>query len=445
MQRSECLLADMSTAFAAAFTKSFFALIDDARSGLLTYLREFYATFGVAAWREFSRMFQDALRHPGTRVLNDHLVWLVLVVSLIVGAIALVVLWRMLWTGIRVDKAAFKVIDKNVPRSVNALRYAIIRYLGALAGSLLEGAILFLCVWVLTTVLFIIPKILWFSYLASPVGRLYPHYFPYRSQLISMVLGQDLVLFPLVLTVIAFGTGIVFSAICRFFHLTRYIFLPRGVLGRVVLLALPLNAATAAAVRIIFPHPHWGAAFVATLIPILLSFSYCFRFTNRFLPELGILFYGFKHKADSPMHIILLRDLKTGNKVVAFDPLAGRLTGRRFPAQDGVQIQGQLLVRRGHELILYRYGRDLFFQVDNLELPLHADMSVNLLEKGRFVRCVELSRDGNRLFRLVWTVFPLFGAQSPTAIFFDTLEGILQHHEAYENAFIIGDDPELSE
>lgn len=158
-----------------------------------------------------------------------------------------------------------------------------------------------------------------------------------------------------------------------------------------------------------------------------------------------MLFYGFKHKADSPMHIILLRDLKAGKKVVAFDPLAGRPTGRRFPAQDGVQIQGQLLARRGHELILYRYGRDLFFQVDNQELPLHADMSVKLLEKGRFVRCVILSRDGKRLFRLVWTVFPLFGTRSPTAIFFDTLEGILQHHEAYENAFIIGDDPELSE
>jgi hypothetical protein len=232
MQLTQRLLPDMLAVVSAPFTRSLSSLMDEVRNGLLAFLREFYATLGVPAWREFSRMFQDALRHPGTRVLNDHLVSIVLVVSLIVGAIAMMVLWRMLWTGIRVDKASFRITDQEASNGAISLRDAITGYARSLVNSLIEGVVLFWVVLVLTTVFFTFFKTLWFSYLASPLGQLYPLYFPYRAQLISMVLGQDLFIFPLVLTGIAFGTGMVFSAICRFFHLTRYIYLPKGGAGQ---------------------------------------------------------------------------------------------------------------------------------------------------------------------------------------------------------------------
>ena len=435
----------ITTAVSAFFTGSWFAAIDDAWNSSLRFLRGLYDMIGIDALKEFSRMFQRALQHPGVQLLNDHLVLIVLVASLIVGAFATMVLWRALWTGMWIEKAAFKTVDKDAVKPASSSRDATIGYFRFLLNDFLQGLVLFLSVSVVTTVLFIFGKTLWFSYLASPVGRFYPIYFPHRARLISMVLGQDMFIFPIMLTTLSFGTGMICSAVCRFFYLTRYIYLSKGMMGRILLLALPLNIAAAAVLRPLLSCPHWGAAYAATLIPMLLSFNFCFRFTNRFLPEMGMLFRGFTQKNNPPMNIVYLQNLHSGKTVLEFDPLSGRRTGKRFPNQDGAQTQGQFLLRRGHEYILYRYGRDLFFQVDDLEVPLCPDMSAHLLKKGRFSHRFELSRDDTRLFRLNWSTFPLSNTRGPTARFFDSMEEILRNREVYESAFIIEDDPERVE
>ncbi len=435
------LLSTIETAVSTAIFGSLLAILDQAWNRVLKFLQAFYTWIGNSQLREFSRMFQKALQHPGVQVLNDHLVGIVVVVSAVVGAMAAIVLWRMLWSGMRMEKTAFNTIEKKALRMAGSPRQIIVGYLKALLTRFLEGVILFWGVLAVTTAVFIICKTMWFSYMASPVGRLYPIYFPQRAKLMSMVLGQDMFNFPLMTTTIAFGMGMLVAAVCRFFYLTRYIFLARGVVGKILLVALPLNLLTAAVIRPIFSQPHWGAAYAATIIPTLLGFHFCFQFTNRFLPEMGMLFRGLSRKGKAPAHVTFLRNLNSNKTVLEFDPVSGRRTGRRFPASDGVHTHGQFLSRRGREFIVYRYGRDLFFQVDRLELRLHPHMSARLLEKGRFSRRFELFRDDTHLFRLGWSTLPMPGHLGAATLFFRALEEILQNRDAYESAFIIEDDP----
>lgn len=440
MQIQEYLRYHIIMMVSVADNGSLLAVLDEGRRRLLTFLHKLYATINMPELKAFSRMFQDLLSRSGIQLLNDHLVWIALVLSLLLGTIAAMILWRVLWPGFRVEKTAFKMVDTDALKSASLSRAAISGYFRSLINGLLKGLIVFLCVLIISTGLFIVCKTLWFSYVASPVGRLFPVYFPQRARLMGMVLGQDILVFPIMLTVLSFGTGLICAAGCRFFYLTRYLFLARGLMGRIFLLALPINVVAAAALQPIFPYPHWGAAYAATLIPTLLSFTFCFQFTNRSLPECGMLFRGVSRKDKTPAHTLFLQNLNSVKTVLEFDPISGKRTGNRFPAHDGVLTQGRFLSRRGHEFILYRYGRDLFFQVDNLELTLDPNMSARILQKGRLLRGFELSRDDTRLFRLNWSTLPMSGVRGPTVRFFDTLTEILHDRETFETVFIIEED-----
>ncbi|WP_419663960.1 uncharacterized protein Dvar_41980 [Desulfosarcina variabilis str. Montpellier] len=440
MQMQEYLRYHIIMMVSVGANESVLSFIDEVRRWALIFLDKLYATINMPALKELSRMFQNLLLHSKIQLLNEHLESSALLLSLIGCAIATTILWRMLWAGFRVEKTAFKIVDADAAKSARFSWGSVYGYFRSLVDWLLKGLILFCCVLIITTGLFIICKTLWFSYVASPVGRLYPVYFPQRARLMGMVLGQDIIVFPIMLTILSFGAGLICAAGCRFFYLTRYIFLARGLMGRILLLSLPINVLAAAALRPIFPYPHWGAAYAATLIPTLLSFIFCFKFTNRFLPEWGMLFRGLSRQDKTPARTLFLQNLNSVKTVLEFDPISGKRTGKQFPAYDGVQTQGQFLSRRGHEFILYRYGRDLFFLVDNLELPLHPDMSTRILEKGRWLRRFELSRDDTRLFRLNWSTLPMSGARRPTVRFFNIFKEILDDRETYETVFIIEED-----
>ena len=383
-----------------------------------------------------------ALQHPDIQTLDAHLVTVAATALLIAGTAAAFWLWRMAWSGIRIDKNAFKPVEGPFPIATQSIGHAIAAYFRTLAMHLLEGVVQFAGVVVLSAALLILFKIAWFSYIASPIGRLYPHYFPVRAHLIATVMAQDPFSFPLILTAIAFATGMVVSALCRFFYVTRYLYIYRGILGRVLLIAAPLNLAVAAVFRHTVLELPWGAAYAAVLFPTLLSFPFCFRFAQRVLPEIGWPFAWFKQRRQAPMHIIYLQRLNSSKKMLAFDPLTGRRTGMRIASQEGLGAQGVWLLRRGCELILYRYGRDLFLQIDGQELTLSVDMTVQRIEEGCLLRRFELHDQGTRRFQLGWARFWGFGLGAPAAMFIDTLERVLKDRETFDTVFLIEDDPE---
>jgi hypothetical protein len=408
---------------------------------LLMMMHELFWTIRLTGGDAISRIFNEVRRYSETTPLSDPLVWMVVTV-LFAGALALAVVWPMLWTRIRLDPAAFRKKKTVSPGLAVSVRQAVTGYVRTLAETLLQGVVLLCAVVVLAMAGYLFCKMIWYLFLSTPVGQQYVAFFPHRVRLIESVLGQDLLRFPVMITGISFGAGMFFSACCRLLHLTRYAYLPRGPVGRIVLFAIPQNLVAAAAVRTVYTIPHWGAAYAGTLIPTLLVFVYCFRFTNRLLPELGLFFMLWKPKKETPLHVIFLKCMKTEKKTLEFDPLNWTLTGKQFLASDGIRTQGLFLERSGHEFILYRYGHDLFFQVDDRELALQTDLSVLWLKTGRYRRRFELYRGGDRLFRMAWSALPLLGNPAPTAAFFDTFEATLQNRAAYENAFMPEDGSE---
>lgn len=426
-----------STANAQIFAGFLLTFTEEVINALMIRLQNLYSAFDGTLLKKISLMVEETLRHPGKQLADDHLLWAYIGAVLVFGIPGLTALFRMLLTGIRLDKASFPRRKEGTNAAAANFRGAVCSYLRSISKTLLEGIVLLCVATVLTTVAYLFTKIAWYSYQAGPVGQYYAVHFPHRAQLMEMVLGLDLFLFPTMLTGIACAAGLVFSACCRIFYISRYLYLPRGGVGKTILFALPLNLLAAAAVRTVFPIPHWAAAYAAALLPTLLVFPYCFRFTNRLLPEIGMVLTFWKRKRKSPLHVIFLKYLNSGKKTMEFDPLNGKFTGKQFPADDDIDTHGQFLSRGGHTFILYRYGHDLFFQVDDRELPVDTDMSAQWRQTGRFINRFELYRNEKRLFRLAWSTFPRFAFTAPAVAFFDQFEGILKNRSTYENTFMV--------
>jgi len=288
---------------------------------------------------------------------------------------------------------------------------------------------------VLSIVVYALCKLSWYSYLVTPIGQLYPYYFPERARIMNTLLGQDLFLFPMILTGIALLLGLLAGAVCRLLHITRYGYTSRALLVRIALFALPLTAVAAVFTQAAFAIPHWGAAYGAALLPTLLVFPFCFKSTDFLLPEIGMVSSLWKTDRQAPHQVLFLQNRNAFRHILEFDPLEARLTGRRFPADGDVAIQGQFVGRRGHRYVLYRYGHDLFFQVDDWELRLDRKMAAQLKRKGRFGRRFELSEGETCLFRLRWSELPLIGAGKATTAFFEVFHAFLQDRTAFEAAY----------
>jgi hypothetical protein len=81
---------------------------------------------------------------------------------------------------------------------------------------------------------------------------------------------------------ITFIMCLVITAICQLFHITRFLYEPRGLVGRTVLWGLPLTAVVAAMVHYTYGGG-WRIAYAIAFIPTMCLFSSCFELTNRTL------------------------------------------------------------------------------------------------------------------------------------------------------------------
>jgi uncharacterized membrane protein len=409
---------------------------------LAELLRNWAADFNIPWLKYYALWLEAHLRRAGTHFTSEYLVWLLLAAAGVAAIFAVAALWRLLGSGIRIHKASFKKVAAETAVTAASVRAAVRGYVQATVDLLVEGLVVMCAAVVVTVLIYLWAKLAWYSYMNTPVGRLYPIYFPDRAVIMNAVLGQDLFVFPMVLTVFACTAGLFMGAVGRLFHITRYVYTPRGIMGRILVAALPLGAVTATLARAAFALPHWGAAFGAALLPALLVFPFCFKATDRLLPEIGVLFSRRSKGDRTPVQVVYLQDLVSKKRVLAFDPIKSRLTGRSYPAGDGIATQGMVLTRRGHGMLLYRYGRDLFFQVDDRELQLQPDMQARQVASGRFGRRFELLREESRLFRLTWSDLPLFEPRAATRAFFDAFSGILKDRTAFTEAFVARWDEE---
>ena len=428
-------LIDPATIFALAASGSVWGTLQRIWFRLADLFQSWVAKFNVPLLKYYSLLIETKLRQAGQQLLGEHLTWVVLVISLAAGIPALLLVWRVLGSGQRVHKASYRKIDKNSEPLGASLHAATGSYFKSAVDLAFEGILLVGAAAVLSVVAYLLCKLSWYSYLVTPVGQLYPYYFPERARIMNAVLGQDIFLFPMVLTGIALLMGLLAGAVCRLLHITRYGYTSQSLLGRIVLFALPLTAAAAVFTQAAFAIPHWGAAYGATLLPTLLVFPFCFKSTGFLLPELGMVSSLWKHDRTPPPQVLFLLNRNAKGKTLEFDPLQARLTGRRFPADGDAAIQGQFVTRRGHQYLLYRYGHELYFQVDDRELQLGRQMAAQLKPRGRLGCRFELTLGETCLFRLCWSELPLIGAGKAVTAFFEAFAAILKDRATFEQAY----------
>lgn len=130
-------------------------------------------------------------------------------------------------------------------------------------------------------------RIFWYSYISTPIGQQFIRLFQGRSEIMFDILNKNVVEFSFELVIMAFVICCIISALCQFLHITRYLYQPRGLLGKITLWGLPLAFAVATCIKSIYGFEQWRIAYAVALIPTLCVFMGSFGLTHALLPELG--------------------------------------------------------------------------------------------------------------------------------------------------------------
>ena len=138
-------------------------------------------------------------------------------------------------------------------------------------------------------------NMMWTLYLETPLGKGFVSYYAERAQSISKVLEMDFIKLSLNITFIALKTCLFTGAICQVFFITRYFFLPRGLLSKIFFWGLLLSGLTSYFVGNVLGLD-LKSAFILSIFPSVILSGYCFDFTSRLLPEITTMFDATAYK-----------------------------------------------------------------------------------------------------------------------------------------------------
>ncbi|UCD82807.1 MAG: hypothetical protein JSW26_15645 [Desulfobacterales bacterium] len=130
-------------------------------------------------------------------------------------------------------------------------------------------------------------NILWHIYRMTYSGKRFIVKHPKFTQLVSSLLSNDIIEIAIETTFSAFIICIIVCAICQVFHITRYLFNPQNTIIKLMFWGGPLTAAVSMYINDIHEFEHWAYTFPITIVPTLCVFTYCFKFTEDLLPEIG--------------------------------------------------------------------------------------------------------------------------------------------------------------
>ena len=167
------------------------------------------------------------------------------------------------------------------------LKKACRNYGRALADIATRAILLVTCTAVLNTVVLYFYSILWHIYRLTYIGKQFVILHPRQTQLISTILGNDIVRLSAHMTLAAFATCMIISSLCQIFYISRFFYHSRGLIGKFALWGLPLTAIVSIFMNDQLGFKNWAAVIPITLVPTLCIFTYSFKFSARLLPEVG--------------------------------------------------------------------------------------------------------------------------------------------------------------
>ena len=163
------------------------------------------------------------------------------------------------------------------------------RYLCKFFGIMIRAILLLFTTATLSVGLLYFCKILWYTYISTPVGQRFIVMSAGISQVIFDILCINFVSLSIKVTIVAFIICMLTSAICQVFYIARYLYLPRSFFGKIAIWGLPLAAAVATRIQHIYGFEDWSTAYAVAFVPTLCLFAGCFKFTRELLPEIGDL------------------------------------------------------------------------------------------------------------------------------------------------------------
>ena len=188
-----------------------------------------------------------------------------------------------------------KILKNCNDRGINCLKNSplISLYQWKIWGEVVRLLLQLVVTTVLSMGLLYCINMFWELYAYTPMGQGFLEMAPGISLAVSELLDLDVVRFAMEVSTRAFFFCLLISAGFQFVYLLRYLYLPRKILGRLVLFGGPLAGLLAGSIQVNYALEYWNIAFAVALFPVLMLFQACFRFSHECLPEIGDIITDF--------------------------------------------------------------------------------------------------------------------------------------------------------
>ena len=167
------------------------------------------------------------------------------------------------------------------------LKKSGIKYGRILVDIATRAILLVICASILNIIVLYFYNILWHIYGLTYIGKQFVALHPRQTQMITAILSHDIASLSLDTTLAAFVICMAISAGCQVFYLSRFFYQSRGKIGKLILWGLPLTALVSMYANDQHGFDSWTAVIPITIVPTLCVFSYCFKFSEVLLPEIG--------------------------------------------------------------------------------------------------------------------------------------------------------------
>ncbi len=325
---------------------------------------------------------------------------------------------------------------------------SFVNYGAKVVQTVIDASILLAVTAVIYTVLLSTCNFMWKIYRATPVGKRYAQMFSARAQNISDILTRDPFNFSIQIIAGSFAIAVLIGALCTLLGITRYLYHPRGILGRIAFFGLPITGVVAFHLQSSLQIDQWISAYLSVLIPTMCLFPRSFKYTYDLLPEIGSVFRKCglwkKPVTINSVPSLYLHNLESyeNNNLREFDSINGKLTGNKFLYEKDAKISGIYAKRNKHNLYLYRYGRDIVFMIDDREIVIDDYMSALWEKTGWWKRSFDLQQNGESLFSITYItpishIFtrPLF-SNEPARDFFKEMSDIVNDKDLVKKIFL---------
>ncbi len=175
----------------------------------------------------------------------------------------------------------------HFPKRLFSRRNPIIKYFYKLIGTMIEAALLVSAAGLLSLFVYYTLGLLWYVYLDTPMGDKFISLHPEMAETIFALSELDLLYFCAEVTLTAFVICFALSALCRFLHISHYLYLSLKLFGRLAFWGIPFTGAVSYYIKTEYGLNNWEITAFIVMIPTYLMFISCFRYSQKLIPEAG--------------------------------------------------------------------------------------------------------------------------------------------------------------